>query len=250
MPGLVLLQGVPFVMRLGLTIAVRWLLAGDRLCWVDGVNAFDPYAIARLAKRAGRNPKDLLERVYVSRAFTCHQLHALVVGRLPRAVRELPADGVVAVGLGATFHDHEVPAPEAAALFGEVVQGLERLTVRGVPVLVVDPYLPQDYREPRFVRALRRAAGVVLAVDPAEDGLALSVVRPFPTPSRPPVPHPASPSRRTALRTAGKVATFPLYAGPQRSLRPQTEIEVLTFSLHPSKHGAGSHDTMRVSSRT
>lgn len=176
MAGLVLLQGVPFVMRLGLTIAVRWLSTGDRLCWVDGINAFDPYALARLAKRAGRNPRELLERVYVSRAFTCHQLHALVVGRLPRAVNELPADGVVAVGLGATFHDHEVPVPEATALFGEVVQGLKRLAARGMPVLVVNPYLPQDYREPRFAAALRRAAGVVLAVDPGEDGLALSVV--------------------------------------------------------------------------
>jgi len=173
--GLILLQGVPFVMRLGLTMAVRSLLAGDRLCWVDGVNAFDPYAVARLAKRAGRSPKELLARVYVSRAFTCHQLHALVVGRLPRAVSELPADGVVAVGLGATFHDDEVPVAEATALFDEVVRGLERLVAQGVPVLVVNPYLPQDYREPRFAQALARAAGVVLAVDPAEDGLALRV---------------------------------------------------------------------------
>jgi len=173
--GLILLQGVPFVMRLGLTMAVRSLLAGDRLCWVDGVNAFDPYAVARLAKRAGRSPKELLARVYVSRAFTCHQLHALVVGRLPRAVSELPADGVVAVGLGATFHDDEVPVAEATALFDEVVRGLERLVAQGVPVLVVNPYLPQDYREPRFAQALARAASVVLAVDPAEDGLALRV---------------------------------------------------------------------------
>lgn len=188
MAGLILLQGVPFVMRLGLTIAVRSLLAGDRLCWVDGVNAFDPYAVARLAKRAGRSPKELLARVYVSRAFTCHQVHALVVDRLPQAVRELPADGVVAVGLGATFHDDEVPAPEAAALFDDVVGALERLAAQGVPVLVVDPSLPQDYREPRFARALSRAAGVVLAVNPAQDGLALHVARP-----RPPSPRMASP---------------------------------------------------------
>ncbi len=205
MAGLILLQGVPFVMRLGLTIAVRSLLAGDRLCWVDGVNAFDPYAVARLAKRAGRSPKELLARVYVSRAFTCHQLHALVVGRLPRAVRELPADGVVAVGLGATFHDHEVSPQEAAALFDEVVQALERLATQGVPVLVVNPYLPQDYREPRFARALSRAAGVVLAVDPAEDGLTLSVARPLPT---------CSPSARR--ERVGGPLTPPLPSGERR----------------------------------
>ncbi len=208
MAGLILLQGVPFVMRLGLTIAVRSLLAGDRLCWVDGVNAFDPYALARLAKRAGRSPKELLARVYVSRAFTCHQLHALVVGRLPRAVRELPADGVVAVGLGATFHDHEVAASEAAALFGEVVRGLRQLTAAGVPVLVVNPYVPQDYRDPRFIRALGRAADVVLAVDQAEDGLALSVVTTQPqgppkvraSGSEPPLRAP-DPCGRVALRS-------------------------------------------------
>lgn len=182
-------------------MAVRWLLAGERLCWVDGANTFDPYAVARLARRAGRNPRELLERVFVSRAFTCHQLHALVVSRLPRAVSELPADGVVAVGLAATFHDDEVPAPEAAALFGEVVRGLERLAARGVPVLVVNPYLPHDYREPRFARALRRAASVVLAVDPAEDGLALSVARPLPGRSTPPSMG-LPPRSRVALRPA------------------------------------------------
>ena len=187
-------------MRLGLTIAVRSLLAGDRLCWVDGVNAFDPYAIARLAKRAGRSPKELLARVYVSRAFTCHQLHALVIKRLPQAVSELSADGVVAVGLGATFHDHEVPLTEAAALFDEVVQALERLAAEGVPVLVVNPYLPQDYREPRFARALARAAGVVLAVDPLEDGLALRVARPLPAPTRCPSPLLLSPVGRGRVR--------------------------------------------------
>jgi hypothetical protein len=52
-------------------------------------------------------------------------------------------------------------------------------------VLVVNPYLPQDYREPRFAQALSRAAGVILAVDPAEDGLALRVARPLQTPSPP-----------------------------------------------------------------
>ena len=204
MAGLVLLQGMPFVMRLGLTIAVRSLLAGDRLCWVDGVNAFDPYAVARLANRAGRNPRELLARVYVSRAFTCHQLHALVIKRLPQAVRELPADGVVAVGPAATFHDHEVPVPEAAALFDEVVQGLAQLAAQGVPVLVVNPYLSQDYRDPRFARALSRAAGVILAVDPAEDGLALRVAHPLPGAGRmaSPLTLPSPPGGRGKLVAA------------------------------------------------
>ncbi len=224
MAGLVLLQGMPFVMRLGLTIAVRSLLAGDRLCWVDGVNAFDPYAVARLAKRAGRNPRELLARVYVSRAFTCHQLHALVIKRLPQAVRELPADGVVAVGPAATFHDHEVPVPEAAALFDEVVQGLAGLAAQGVPVLVINPYLPQDYREPRFARALSRAAGVVLAVDPAEDGLALRVSHAFPRPPSlfPDVcPHTSVPSQGGVKWRSGhrlRLAMLPGLANRNQSL--------------------------------
>ena len=224
MAGLVLLQGMPFVMRLGLTIAVRSLLAGDRLCWVDGVNAFDPYAVARLAKRAGRNPRELLARVYVSRAFTCHQLHALVIKRLPQAVRELPADGVVAVGPAATFHDHEVPVPEAAALFDEVVQGLAGLAAQGVPVLVINPYLPQDYREPRFARALSRAAGVVLAVDPAEDGLALRVTHALPRlPSLSPdvCPHTSVPSQGGVKWRSGhrlRLAMLPGLANRNQSL--------------------------------
>lgn len=39
--------------------------------WLDGVNSFNPYRIARIA-RSGETPAELLESIYISRAFTCY----------------------------------------------------------------------------------------------------------------------------------------------------------------------------------
>ncbi|HQU14186.1 MAG TPA: hypothetical protein PKV70_08040, partial [Thermodesulfobacteriota bacterium] len=62
------------------------LLRGENVVAVDGGNRFDPYEIGKAAKALGGDAKEVLSRIRVSRAFTCHQMEALLTRRLPEAL--------------------------------------------------------------------------------------------------------------------------------------------------------------------
>ena len=88
--GLSLLAGPSFVLNLGTTLAGRVTLSGRTVLYVDGANAFDPYILSALARDAGQPPRAVMQRLHLTRAFTCHQLETLIVERLPSANRSWP----------------------------------------------------------------------------------------------------------------------------------------------------------------
>ncbi len=47
--------------------------------FVDGGNSFNPYTLSRIAKSFGAEPRKVLSRVHVARAFTEHQMEAIEV---------------------------------------------------------------------------------------------------------------------------------------------------------------------------
>ncbi|PIU59583.1 hypothetical protein COS86_03495, partial [Candidatus Bathyarchaeota archaeon CG07_land_8_20_14_0_80_47_9] len=56
-------------------------LATD-VVFVDGGNTFRLYQVARLAQLHQLNPKEVLERIYISRAFTAYQMTSLIMEKL------------------------------------------------------------------------------------------------------------------------------------------------------------------------
>ncbi len=48
--------------------------------FVDGWNSFNPYALSKTAKSLGVEPKKVLSRIHVARAFTEYQMDALIDG--------------------------------------------------------------------------------------------------------------------------------------------------------------------------
>lgn len=55
--------------------------------FVDGGNSFTPYSLSRIAKSFGAEPRKVLSRIHVARAFTEYQMEALVHG-LQEAVEQ------------------------------------------------------------------------------------------------------------------------------------------------------------------
>ena len=49
---------------------------------VDGCNMANPYEIVKIAKRAGMNPKPLLDRVSICRDFTAYQMSTIIDDKL------------------------------------------------------------------------------------------------------------------------------------------------------------------------
>jgi hypothetical protein len=48
--------------------------------FVDGGNSFNPYTLSRIAKSLGAEPRKVLSRIHVARAFTEYQMQALIHG--------------------------------------------------------------------------------------------------------------------------------------------------------------------------
>lgn len=113
------------------------LLRGENVVAVDGGNRFDPYEIGKAAKTLGGDGKDALSRIHVSRAFTCHQMEALLSRRLPDALSRFDARLALVLGLPETFSDADVSYAEACRIFRNCLSSLRRIALSGTRVVLV-----------------------------------------------------------------------------------------------------------------
>jgi len=108
----------------------------------DGGNRFDGYFIARLARRLSSDPHAVLERVHLSRAFTCFQL-AQLIENAPAGDGPQAPEVLFVLDLLSTFYDESVPLRDAERLLSKTIAHLKRLAAGG-PVIV-------GAREPRVL---------------------------------------------------------------------------------------------------
>jgi hypothetical protein len=107
----------------------------------DGGNRFDGYFVARLARQWSlpqstcTDPHAILNRIWLSRAFTCFQMVELIENTPARP------EPLFALDLLATFYDESVPLRDSERLLMTTIAHLKRLAAVG-PVIV-------GAREPR-----------------------------------------------------------------------------------------------------
>lgn len=144
-PGkLYCLHGSGGVFRLSLAAAAQALLNDIPVTLVDGTNRFDVYYIAEFARRCatmpsgGRpgKPEDVLNRIFVSRAFTCYQMEATITERLPAFVRSSGSPVAIIFGLLDTFYDEQAPLFEVKASLQRIIAALHSLKRDHVSVLL------------------------------------------------------------------------------------------------------------------
>ncbi len=157
----------PGAHRLALRALARPLLSGEPTVIVDGGNRFDPYEIARAERALGGSGQAGLSRLLVSRAFTCHQMEALLSRRLAPALARSGARLAVVLGLPETFADADVPCAEASRVFRGCLSALRRIARDGTRVILVGR---EGGGRPGFFRHLVRAADPCLLVHREGDG--------------------------------------------------------------------------------
>ncbi|MEN6627745.1 MAG: hypothetical protein ABFD69_16080 [Candidatus Sumerlaeia bacterium] len=138
------------------------LAAGKRLYCVDGGNLFNPYQLATAARARGLDPAGLLERILVSRAYTCHQLVAAVEELLADAARRDPDAAGAILGVDLLFMNEDIPIEERAHLYGRILDEAVRLARSGMPLLITfvgagdSPWVKRLGFEGRRVRGIAR----------------------------------------------------------------------------------------------
>lgn len=177
--GPVVFTGDETTLTVGLLTGLRAVRPGQPLMIVDGANAFDPFLVATLARKAGVDPKAVLDEIRISRVFTCHQLEALIVGRLQSSLARFGAKAVLFTGLLDPLLDEEVALKEARRIFKLIPPLLERLTGGGVLALCVCPPLPIPAGREGFLPSLNRLAAWAFTVTRAAgDAIQIACVKP------------------------------------------------------------------------
>ena len=125
---------------------------GHHIRVFDGGNRFDGYFIARLARWLSSDPHTTLERIHLSRAFTCFQLAELIENTprggdfsIPDPLNVVPENQslLFVLDLLNTFYDESVPLRDSERLLHNTISHLKRLASHG-PVIV-------GAREPRML---------------------------------------------------------------------------------------------------
>ena len=148
-------SGSDFVFRLTTLLCVRAVLEGDDVVFVDGGDSVDPHGMVALGKRIGLTRADVLPRVHVARAFTCHQMATLLLNMLDTKLEETDAGLVVLSCLPELFLDEDVDGIEAHALFRRSLAAARRsIAGRDVVGLATNAGLAKLYRRKGIRREL------------------------------------------------------------------------------------------------
>jgi Rad51 len=141
------LYGSPSVISLTSLLCIRAQLPvqlgglGSNVVFIDGGNTFRLYKISRLAQLHRLNPEQVLERIFISRAFTAYQLTSLILDKLEETVKNCNAKLVLISDIAGLFLDNDVPHEEAQRVYSQIVSYLSSFA-RKHQIIVIATYLP------------------------------------------------------------------------------------------------------------
>jgi hypothetical protein len=154
------LYGSQSVLSLSSLLCVRAQLPtqlgglGSNVIFIDGGNTFRLYQVARLAKLYQLDPKQTLECIYISRAFTAYQMTTLILEKLKETVKQYDAKLVIISDIAAFFLDKDVPEEEARKIFSQVTAYLSNFAKENQLVLIATYPPHQDTRRNNYLQAL------------------------------------------------------------------------------------------------
>jgi len=115
---------------------------GSSVIFVDGGNSFNPYSVSEIAQSHGLDSKLVLEKIYISRAFTAYQLSSLILEKLESFLRRKRSKLLVVSDITSLFFDRDIPETEAKDLFMKVCAKLSEIAARKKSI-VVTSYFPE-----------------------------------------------------------------------------------------------------------
>jgi archaellum biogenesis ATPase FlaH len=109
--------------------------------FIDGGNTFRLYQIAQFAQIHRLNPKQVLDNIFISRAFTAYQLTSLITHQLKEVVKNYDAKLVIISDIAGFFLDKDIPEYEAQRIFSQVTTYLSNFAKEN-KVIIITIYPP------------------------------------------------------------------------------------------------------------
>jgi hypothetical protein len=148
------------VLTLSSLLAVRaclpYQLGGleSSVVFIDGGNTFRLYRVSRLSRLHHLSPRDVLRRIFISRAFTMHQITSLILHDLEEATDKHDAKLVIISDFQALYLDKDTPPEESKEVFSQVCAYISDFAEKK-SVIILATCLPHPYSRHRaFLHAV------------------------------------------------------------------------------------------------
>jgi hypothetical protein len=144
------LHGLPSIISLSLLLAVRaqlpYQLGGleSNVIFLDGGNTFRLYEVSRIARLHQLQPKQVLQRIFISRAFTMHQMTSLILERLEETIKKYYAKLAIISDFTGLYLDKDIPDEESKETFIQVSSYLSKFAEEN-PVVILATCPPHKY---------------------------------------------------------------------------------------------------------
>jgi len=127
---------------------------GSSVVFVDGGNSFNPYLVAEIARGNGLDSRAVLEKIYVSRAFTAYQLSSLILENLEPFLNRKKSKLLVVSHITSLFFDRDVHKTEAKDLFMKVCVKLSEIAARKKSIVVASYFPGRRFKRGVFFEAV------------------------------------------------------------------------------------------------
>jgi len=170
-----LLDGMETVLPLSLLLAVRaqlpFQLGGleTNVVFVDGGNTFRLYYVSNIAQQLQLDPRQVLERIYISRAFTAYQMTSIILEKLRETVEKYDSKLVIISDIAGLYLDKDIPTREAKEVFNQIAIYLPKFAQENQLILIATyhPHYPSK-RNAYLHGVAHGRANVVVSVRPSK----------------------------------------------------------------------------------
>ncbi len=153
----VLLCGSSLVYCTSLIVMKEVLRRLPSVAVVDGANRFDAYGLARMAQIDGRDPLDVLNRVFLSRVFTAFQMDGLLTRGVEPFISEAKTKVLIVLGLLHTFYDEQISVREAEKSLAGINAKFAGMKKNGVSILLASENLVPAQKQRQFFHQRMKA---------------------------------------------------------------------------------------------
>jgi hypothetical protein len=132
-----LLYGEHSIFQLSLQMAAYAMADGNAIAVVDGCNRFDVHALSRFARMRKIDPNSFLNRIFISRGFTCYQMEQAITHKLPAFLTAIHSKTALIFGLLDTFYDEQASLREVQQILQRLLASFRTMKAAGCSLLLV-----------------------------------------------------------------------------------------------------------------
>ena len=170
-------HGAPTILQLSLLLSVRaqlpFQLGGleTNVLFIDGGNTFRLYKVSRIAQLHKLSPRQVLERIFISRAFTAYQMTSIILDKLKEATERFSSKLVIISDIAGLYLDKDVPLAEAKDVLNQLTVHLSKFAEENqLIVLATYPWQISSRRNVFLHAATCGRANVVISIRQAKFG--------------------------------------------------------------------------------